>query len=80
MICDILFVNDINYESFTRQRAQTIQLCTSLRSFAIHRFHIWKRRICAFSVRMFPANRERSRNLANILSWFSQGYKQTFLQ
>ncbi len=39
--------------SFARQRAETIHLRTSSRSFVIHRFHIWKRRVHAFSVPTF---------------------------
>ncbi len=41
MIGNLLYVNDINFES--RQRAESIQLRVNSRSFAIHRFHIWKR-------------------------------------
>ncbi len=55
MIGDILYVNEINYESFT-SRAETIQLHESSRSFAIHRFHNRKRCVHAFSVRMFSLN------------------------
>ncbi len=47
MIGDILYVNEINYESFT-SRAETIQLRESSRSFAIHRFHNRKRCVHAF--------------------------------
>ncbi len=39
--------------TLTRQRAETIQLRASLRSFAIHRFHIWKRLVHVISVHTF---------------------------
>ncbi len=51
MIGDLLYVNnDDNYESFTRQRAETIQLRASSRSFAIRISYLKETRtLCVFS-------------------------------